>query len=94
MKAAVLEDVEKLKIAAQGDDLEAIKKATDDMLAVSHKMAEEMYKQQGPTPGGPGAGAPGAGGFDPTQAAQAAAGQEAEEKKGPKVVDAEFEKTE
>lgn len=48
-----------LKEKAKGDNIEAIKASMDALTKASHKMAEEMYKQQaasgaGPQPGGAG----------------------------------------
>jgi molecular chaperone DnaK len=42
----------------KGEDGGAIKKSMDNLQAISHKLAEEMYKAGGPTPGGEGSPAP------------------------------------
>ncbi|GAB4289833.1 MAG: molecular chaperone DnaK [Myxococcota bacterium] len=84
-KASIEEAKEKLKQAAQGDNIEEIRKATDALLSVSHKMAEEMYKQASAGKGSAQSG---------QQAATGGAGAGEDSGKGPKVVDAEFEKTE
>jgi molecular chaperone DnaK len=52
---------EKLKELMKGEDAEAIKKATEELSQVAHKLAEKLYQQQGAQPGGPEAGGPGAG---------------------------------
>jgi len=51
----VEEHVERVKKAMEGTDKDAIKKASDDLMNASHKLAETMYKaasQQGAGPGG------------------------------------------
>ncbi len=86
-KANVEREIESLKKAAEGDDVAAIKNATESLTQASHKLAELMYaqakNQQG---GGPGD----AGGAGAAGAGAAGAG-----KKKPKddddVVDADFE---
>jgi molecular chaperone DnaK len=59
-KSEIEAKVEHLKEVMKGDDPETIKKATDDLAQVAHKLAEKLYQQQGGQPGGPQAG-PGAG---------------------------------
>lgn len=49
VKKAVNEKIEELKKVKEGDDLEVIKKATEDLSQAAQKMGEELYKQQGPT---------------------------------------------
>ncbi len=88
-KAKIEEAITKTKKALEGDDLDAIKKAQDELMNVSHKLAEAMYaKTAGGQGGGPQAGGPqaGAGG-----ASQQAGGQQASGKKDDDVVDADFE---
>lgn len=46
-----------LKEKAKGDDIEAIKKSMESLTQASHKMAEEIYKQQAAAQGAQGAGA-------------------------------------
>ena len=67
-KANVEREIEGLKKALEGDDIEAIKSATEKLTQASHKLAELMYAQasqqggpEGGAAGGPGAGAAGAG---------------------------------
>lgn len=48
-KKTVNEKIEELKKVKEGDDLEAIKKATEELSQAAQKMGEELYKQQGPT---------------------------------------------
>ncbi len=78
--------IEALKKAMEGDDVDAIKKAQDELMQASHKIAELLYQQ---TQAGAGAGAAGAAG------AGAAGGQaEGQQGKGgddDDVVDADFE---
>jgi molecular chaperone DnaK len=80
-KTKIEEAIAKVKKALEGDDLEAIKKSQDDLMNVSHKLAEAMYAKTAGGPGGPGAaggaGAPGA--------------DQASGKKDDDVVDADFE---
>ncbi len=64
-----------LKKTLEGDDTEAIKKASDELMQASHKLAEAVYAKAQP-------GAEEQGGAAP---------HEGEEAKGEKVVDADFE---
>ncbi|HHL34230.1 MAG TPA: molecular chaperone DnaK, partial [Desulfobulbaceae bacterium] len=89
-KANVEREIEGLKKALEGDDIEAIKSATEKLTQASHKLAELMYAQasqqggpEGGAAGGPGAGAAGAG------AAGGAAGSSGGDDDD--VVDADFE---
>ncbi|KFN40172.1 molecular chaperone DnaK [Smithella sp. F21] len=84
-KSKIEDAIAKVKKALEGDDLDAIKKAQDDLMNVSHKLAEAMYAKTAGGPGGPGAaGATGATG--------AAGGEnQASGKKDDDVVDADFE---
>jgi molecular chaperone DnaK len=54
---------ENLKELMKGEDAEAIKKGTEELSQVAHKLAEKLYQQQGGPEagghGGPGEGAPG-----------------------------------
>ena len=80
-KAKIEDAIVRVKKAIEGDDIDAIKKAQEDLTNASHKLAEAMYakstSQEGPGPqAGAGAGA----------GAQAGAG-----KKDDDVVDADFE---
>jgi molecular chaperone DnaK len=78
-KSAIESAVTALKSALEGDDVEAIKARTNDLVQASMKLGEAMYKAQGAPggEGGPDAGAGGAGG----------AGHEA---KNDDVIDADF----
>ncbi len=73
--------IEKLKKALEGDDLETIKQATEELTQASHKLAEIMYSQASQQQPGGGAGSAGAeaGGQGPTGG------------KDDDVVDADFE---
>ena len=57
-KSKIEDAIAKVKKALEGDDVDAIKKAQDELMNVSHKLAEAMYAK---TAGGPGAGGPGPG---------------------------------
>ena len=81
-KSKIEDAIAKVKKALEGDDLDAIKKAQDDLMNVSHKLAEAMYAKTAGGPGGPGA----AGGSGAAGAENQASG-----KKDDDVVDADFE---
>ena len=81
LDAALKSDIEgkiaSLKTLMEGEDVEAIKKATEELAQASHKLAEQLYSQaQGQQPGAAGA-QPGAG---------AAGGKKADDD----VIDADF----
>ena len=86
-KTKIEEAMNAVKKSLEGDDIEAIKKAQEELMNLSHKLAEAMYaKTAGPQggqgdPGGPNAGA----GTGPGGAGQASG------KKDDDVVDADFE---
>ncbi len=80
-KAKIEEAITRTKKALEGDDIDAIKKAQDELMNVSHKLAEAMYAKTAGGQGGPQAGG-GAGQAGPEQAAG---------KKDEDVVDADFE---
>ena len=80
-KSRIEDAIAKVKKAMEGDDLDAIKKAQDELMNVSHKLAEAMYAK---TAGG--AGGPGATGGASSAGADASSG-----KKDDDVVDADFE---
>jgi len=80
-KAKIEEAIAKVKKALEGDDLELIKKSQEELMNVSHKLAEAMYAKTAGGPGGPdAAGGAGASGAD-----------QASGKKDDDVVDADFE---
>lgn len=81
-KSKIEDAIAKVKKALEGDDLDAIKKAQDDLMNVSHKLAEAMYAKTAAGPGGPGA----AGGSGAAGSENQASG-----KKDDDVVDADFE---
>jgi molecular chaperone DnaK len=81
-KSKIEDAIAKVKKALEGDDLDAIKKAQDDLMNVSHKLAEAMYAKTAAGPGGPGA----AGGSGAAGGENQASG-----KKDDDVVDADFE---
>jgi len=82
-KTKIEEAITKTKKALEGDDIEAIKKAQDELMTVSHKLAEAMYAK---TAGGQG----GTGASGGTQQ-QAGEQQQTSGKKNDDVVDADFE---
>jgi molecular chaperone DnaK len=82
-KTKIEEAITKTKKALEGDDIEAIKKAQDELMTVSHKLAEAMYAKTAGGQGGPGA--------DGGAQQQAGDQQQASGKKNDDVVDADFE---
>ena len=86
LDAALKSDIEgkiaSLKTLMEGEDVEAIKKATEELAQASHKLAEQLYSQaQGQQPGADAAGAAGA-----PPGAGAAGGKKADDD----VIDADF----
>ena len=86
LDAALKSDIEgkiaSLKTLMEGEDVEAIKKATEELAQASHKLAEQLYSQaQGQQPGADAAGAAGA-----QPGAGAAGGKKADDY----VIDADF----
>ena len=86
LDAALKSDIEgkiaSLKTLMEGEDVEAIKKATEELAQASHKLAEQLYSQaQGQQPGADAAGAAGA-----QPGAGAAGGKKADDD----VIDAAF----
>ena len=86
LDAALKSDIEgkiaSLKTLMEGEDGEAIKKATEELAQASHKLAEQLYSQaQGQQPGADAAGAAGA-----QPGAGAAGGKKADDD----VIDADF----
>jgi molecular chaperone DnaK len=62
MKSELEEKLKAVKDALAGTDVQAVKRATDELMQASHKMAEEAYKAAGSAAGGgetPGAQPPG-----------------------------------
>ncbi|HPN09764.1 MAG TPA: Hsp70 family protein, partial [Syntrophales bacterium] len=85
-KAKIEDAMAKVRKSIEGDDLEAIKKAQEELTTASHKLAEAMYAKTAEQQGGPGAGATGAGAAGAGAGTQAGGG-----KKDDDVVDADFE---
>ncbi|XPV75374.1 MAG: molecular chaperone DnaK [Desulfovibrio sp.] len=54
MKADIETKIEALNAVKDGEDLEVIKTATDELSQASHKLAEQLYAQQGQQPGADG----------------------------------------
>lgn len=75
LQADITSKIEALKKIMEGEDSSAIKKATDELASLSHKLAEQLYKQTQETSGAPG---------DPTDAGASSS------KSGDDVVDADF----
>jgi molecular chaperone DnaK len=84
-KVKIEEAIGKVKKALEGDDIEAIKKAQEELMNISHKLAEAMYAKTASAQGGQG----GPGG--PDAGAQPGGAGQASGKKDDDVVDADFE---
>jgi len=84
-KAKIEEGIAKVRKAIEGDDLEAIKSAQEELTNASHKLAEAMYAKTAQQAGGGAGPQPGAD-AGPGEGAQAGGG-----KKDDDVVDADFE---
>jgi len=82
-KARIEEAVAKVKKTIEGDDIEAIKAAQEELTNASHKLAEAMYAKTSQQAGG--------GGPQPGSGAGAGAGAQAGAAKDEDVVDADFE---
>jgi molecular chaperone DnaK len=85
LKSEIDSKIQELRKVMEGEDVEAIKKATDELSQASHKLAEQLYQQQGQA-GGAGAAQGGAQeGAAGAQEQGSAQGQDDED-----VVDAEY----
>lgn len=84
-KARIEDAIVKVKKAIEGDDIDAIKSAQEELTNASHKLAEAMYAKAGASQAGAGAGA-GTGEHGGASAEQPGAA-----KKDDDVVDADFE---
>ena len=80
-KSKIEDAIANAKKALEGDDIEAIKKTQDELMNVSHKLAEAMYAKTAGGQGGPGA----------DGGAQPGGDQQTSGKKNDDVVDADFE---
>jgi molecular chaperone DnaK len=75
-KTTIQEKISQVRKAMEGNDVSAIKAASDELTKVSHQLAEEMYKKAGPTAGagttagGPTEGSAGGSGSGPTMDAE------------------------
>ena len=86
-KSNVEREIENLKKALEGDDLDTIKNATETLTQASHKLAELMYAQASQDQGGDaGAGTAGAGAAGAAGGADSSGGGDDDD-----VVDADFE---
>ncbi|WP_456386115.1 molecular chaperone DnaK [Desulfolithobacter sp.] len=91
-KANVEREIENLKKALEGDDIDAIKKGTDALTQASHKLAELMYAQASQNQGAAGGGAAGAAGAGAAGGATGTAGKKSGgSSDDDDVVDADFE---
>ena len=81
-KSRIEDAINKTKKAMEGDDIQAIKKAQDELMSASHKLAEAMYAKTAGGPGGPSGG---------EGAQQQTGAEQTSRKKDDDVVDADFE---
>ena len=81
LRKEVEEKISELRKAMEGTDVEAIRRASDELTRVSYRLAEMVYKQTGAQGTG---GAQAAGG-------SGSAGSESEKRGGDEVIDADFE---
>ncbi len=87
-------EIGRLREALKGEDLHEIKSATEALQESWHKIARELYSQQGGEAGahGPEQARPGfGGGFDPKGAAPNADAKQGSKSDGEQVIDAEVE---
>ena len=84
----VQREIENTKKAIESDDLDRIRKATEDLSNASHKLTEKMYSQAGPQPG-PDAGAAGGPGGQSGYQQQASGGDGHGGAEDGEVIDAE-----
>ncbi len=89
-KDQITEKIAAVKKAVEGDDTEAIKKAQEELMQASHKLAEMMYQQQAGGAAGSG-GAAGAGAGAAGAGAAGGAAQGGGSASDDDVVDADFE---
>jgi len=82
LKSEIDSKIQELRKVMEGEDVEAIKKATDELSQASHKLAEQLYQQQGQAGAAQGGAQGGAAGAQEQGSAQ---GQDDED-----VVDAEY----
>ncbi|MFZ2960028.1 MAG: molecular chaperone DnaK [Candidatus Ozemobacteraceae bacterium] len=93
LKANVEAKAADLKKALEGGDTETIKKATEELTTVSHKLAEILYKTAGGAPGAEGPGGPqGTAGGPGAQGGEDGGSQGSDKKADENVVEAEFKK--
>ena len=81
-KQDIEDQISKLKSVMDGNDAEAIQRELDQLMQISHKVAEEAYKRASAQQGGPEGAGPGPGGPGSTAGRQ---------KPDDDVVDADFE---
>ena len=81
-KAEIEAKIEEVKKVKDGDDIEAIKKAMEDLTQAFYKVSEKLYQQNGGAQGQ---------GFDPNNMGGANAGAGAPNNNDDNVVDADFE---
>ncbi len=85
LKKEVEDKIAALRKAMEGEDIEAIRRASDELTQASYKLAEMLYKEKAQASGGAGAG-----GASQTGGSQAQGGG-SEKKGGDDVIDTDFE---
>ncbi len=85
LKSEIEQKIQALRKTMEGEDPEAIRKATEELTQASYRLAEMAYKQAGAQAGGASAGSAGGTG------ATGASGGNEEKKGGDDVIDADFE---
>ncbi len=85
LKSEIEQKIQALRQTMEGDDPEAIRKATEELTQASYRLAEMAYKQTGAQAGGASTGSAGGPG------ATGASGGSEENKGGDDVIDADFE---
>ncbi len=89
LKKEVEEKINALKKAMEGDDIEAIKRASDELTQASYRLAEILYREKAQAGGQAGAQAgPQTGTAGPSQSSSGASG---EKKGGDDVIDTDYE---
>mgnify|MGYP006289400383 CR=1 FL=1 len=89
-KTKIESSIETLREKMKGDDLEAIKQASEELMQASHKLAEELYRQTSSAQQQAGGGEAGA--QPGPEAAQGGEEESSEKKQGEEdIIDADFE---
>ncbi|NPA39844.1 MAG: molecular chaperone DnaK [Thermodesulfobacteria bacterium] len=85
LRKDVEEKIKELRKAMEGEDIEAIRRASDALTQASYQLAEMLYREKASQATGPGAGATG------TQSSESGSKSEDKKSGGDDVIDADFE---